>query len=189
MGMSFFLSSVMMVNMHPSFTENDFGPSHVLPSAPLSAEAFSPYGQVLNLNAPANRTINQGTSGRLDLHAGLNLTQQQGQAVLAVFHAIAQKPQGPCQMLERHQWGSQTFIPLSGARSRLLVALGKDKPDWRTLACFDATGQQGYTLHPGTWHHPLLAMDNGSFLVLERQGLTEDCETHPLPFALYLPAL
>jgi ureidoglycolate hydrolase len=52
---------------------------------------------------------------------------------LAVFHALAQNPEGPCHMLERHQHGSQTFVPLTGARCRLLVALGQDQPDLRTL--------------------------------------------------------
>ena len=98
----------------------------------FSADAFSPYGEVLNLFAPAQQTINQGTSGRLNLPGGLDLAGDEGQAVLAVFHAQAQNPEGPCHMLERHQRGSQTFVPLTGARCRLLVALGQDQPDLRT---------------------------------------------------------
>jgi ureidoglycolate lyase len=161
----------------------------ILDCQPLTERAFSPYGEVLNLFAPANQTINQGTSGRLDLPAGLDLANDQGQAVLAVFHAQAQNPEGPCHMLERHQQGSQTFVPLTGARCRLLVALGQDQPDVGTLQCFEVTGQQGFTLHKGTWHHPLMALDNGAFLVLERKGLTEDCEIHSLPLSVRLSAL
>ena len=156
---------------------------------PLTPHAFSPYGEVLNLFAPAQQTINRGTSGRLDLPGGLDLAGDQGQAVLAVFHALAQNPEGPCHMLERHQLGSQTFVPLTGARCRLLVALGHDQPDLRTLRCFEVTGQQGFTLHKGTWHHPLMALDNGAFLVLERQGSAEDCEIHSLPVSVRLNPL
>ena len=156
---------------------------------PLTPHAFSPYGEVLNLFALAQQTINRGTSGRLDLPGGLDLAGDQGQAVLAVFHALAQNPEGPCHMLERHQLGSQTFVPLTGARCRLLVALGHDQPDLRTLRCFEVTGQQGFTLHKGTWHHPLMALDNGAFLVLERQGSTEDCEIHSLPVSVRLNPL
>ena len=156
---------------------------------PLTPHAFSPYGEVLNLFAPAQQTISEGTSGRLDLPGGLDLAGDQGQAVLAVFHALAQNPAGPCHMLERHQLGSQTFVPLTGARCRLLVALGHDQPDLRTLRCFEVTGQQGFTLHKGTWHHPLMALDNGAFLVLERQGSTEDCEIHSLPVSVRLNPL
>jgi ureidoglycolate lyase len=117
------------------------------------------------------------------------LAGDQGQAVLAVFHALAQNPEGPCHMLERHQHGSQTFVPLTGARCRLLVALGQEQPDLRTLQCFDVTGQQGFTLHKGTWHHPLMALDNGAFLVLERRGLSVDCEIHSLPSSVRLSPL
>jgi ureidoglycolate lyase len=161
----------------------------ILDCQPLTEQAFSPYGEVLNLFAPANKTINQGTSGRLDLPGGLDLANDEGQAVLAVFHAQAQNPEGPCHMLERHQHGSQTFVPLTGARCRLLVALGQDQPDLGTLKCFEVSGQQGFTLHKGTWHHPLMALDNGAFLVLERKGLTEDCEIHSLPLSVRLSPL
>lgn len=164
-------------------------PSGILACQPLSADAFSPYGEVLNLFAPPDRTINQGTSGRLDLPAGLDLAGDQGQAVLAVFHALAQNSEGPCHMLERHQRGSQTFVPLTGARCRLLVALGQGQPDLGTLKCFEVSGQQGFTLHKGTWHHPLMALDNGAFLVLERRGPTEDCEIHSLPLSVRLSPL
>ena len=167
-------------------TEQPFG---ILACQPLTAQAFSPYGEVLNLFAPAHQTINQGTSGRLNLPGALDLAGDDGQAVLAVFHALAQNPEGPCHMLERHQRGSQTFVPLTGARCRLLVALGQDQPDLRTLKCFEVTGQQGFTLHKGTWHHPLMALDKGAFLVLERQGPTEDCEIHSLPLSLRLSPL
>ena len=80
-------------------------------------------------------------------------------------------------------------MPLTGARCRLLVALGQDQPDLRTLQCFEVTGQQGFTLHKGTWHHPLMALDNGAFLVLERQGPTVDCEIHSLPLSVRLSPL
>jgi len=175
--------------MQPRHPMNTDQPSGILACQPLSTDAFSPYGEVLNLFAPAQQTINQGTSGRLNLPGGLDLAGDQGQAVLAVFHAQAQNPEGPCHMLERHQQGSQTFVPLTGARCRLLVALGQDQPDLSTLKCFEVSGQQGFTLHKGTWHHPLMALDKGAFLVLERQGPTEDCEIHSLPLSVRLSPL
>lgn len=175
--------------MQPRHSMHTDQPSGILACQPLSADAFSPYGEVLNLFAPPDRTINQGTSGRLDLPAGLDLAGDQGQAVLAVFHALAQNSEGPCHMLERHQRGSQTFVPLTGARCRLLVALGQGQPDLGTLKCFEVSGQQGFTLHKGTWHHPLMALDNGAFLVLERRGPTEDCEIHSLPLSVRLSPL
>ncbi len=151
----------------------------------LTTQAFAPYGEVLQLYAAGQRAINQGTSARLDLPAALDLHGANGQAVLAVFHAQAQSVNTPCQMLERHRWGSQSFVPLSGVRCRLWVALGEASPDLTTLACFEVSGQQGCTLHKGVWHHPLMALEAGSFLVIERQGPQEDCEVFTLPQAIH----
>ena len=152
----------------------------------LTAQAFAPYGQVLQLDAAGQRAINQGTSARLDLPAALDLNGNNGQAVLAVFHAQAQSTDTPCGMLERHRWGSQSFVPLNAARCRLWVALGDAAPDMHTLACFEVSGQQGFTLHKGVWHHPLMALDAGPFLVIERQGPQEDCEVFSMPWSVHL---
>ena len=151
----------------------------------LTAQGFAPYGQVLQLDAAGQRAINQGTSSRLNLLAALDLHGANGQAVLAVFHAQAQSPRTPCQMLERHNWGSQSFVPLLGARCRLWVATGDATPDLNTLACFEVSGQQGFTLHKGVWHHPLMALEASSFLVIERQGPQEDCEVFTLLQAVH----
>jgi ureidoglycolate lyase len=151
----------------------------------LTAQAFEPYGQVLQLDAPGQRAINQGTSSRLNLLAALDLHGANGQAVLAVFHAQAQSPRTPCQMLERHNWGSQSFVPLLGARCLLWVATGDATPDLNTLACFEVSGQQAFTLHKGVWHHPLMALEASSFLVIERQGPQEDCEVFTLLQAVH----
>lgn len=40
------------------------------------------------------------------------------------------------------------------------------------------------TLAPGTWHHALLAVDAGDFVVVERVGAAVDCDT----VALAVPA-
>ena len=151
----------------------------------LTAQGFAPYGQVLQLDAAGQRAINQGTSSRLNLLAALDLHGAKGQAVLAVFHAQAQSPRTPCQMLERHNWGSQSFVPLLGARCRLWVATGDATPDLNTLACFEVSGQQGFTLNKGVWHHPLMALEASSFLVIEREGPQEDCEVFTLHQAIH----
>jgi ureidoglycolate lyase len=160
-----------------------------LTAHPLTAARFAAYGEVLELSDGHGLPINAGTSQRIDLQSKLNLHQQAGQPVLAVFRARAQAPQGPWTLLERHRLGSQTFVPLAGARCVVLVALGDDAPDPSTLAAFLVEGDQGFTLHAGTWHHPLIARDDGDFLVLERQGAEVDCEVVQLAVPVSLQLL
>lgn len=160
-----------------------------LPATALNSADFAAYGAVLDLSSLGGRSINAGTSQRIDLPGPLDLHQRGGQPVLAVFRARTQALQGPWTLLERHRLGTQTFVPLAGARCVVLVALGQDAPDPATLAAFQVEGHQGFTLHAGTWHHPLIARDGGDFLVLERQGAEVDCEVVQLavPVRLQLP--
>ena len=150
--------------------------SPLLPIRALHSAAFAPYGQVLELGAAPGRTINAGTSARLDLPGALDLHRDGGQPVLAVFRAQAQSAHGPWHTLERHRLGTQTFVPLQPLRWLVLVALGAAAPDIGTLAAFEATPGQGITLWADTWHHPLIALEAGDFLVLERSGAAVDCE-------------
>lgn len=162
---------------------------------PLNAEAFAPYGWLIAADGPSGRSgrpINDGSCQRIDDLGQLALGAAGGQPCLALFSAQARDPAGPWQTLERHALGSQSFIPLMGAAYVLLVAQGdprSGRPDERTLAAFLARGDQGVTLHPGTWHHGLLALQRSDFVVIERQGDATDCDLAQLqePVQIVLP--
>lgn len=157
-----------------------------LPLQDLAAAAFAPYGEVLELAQGAARGINAGTSLRRELPSSLDFARAGGRPALATFQARAQTLAGPWSVLERHVHGSQTFVPLQADRWVVLVARGGDRPDPTTLAAFAASPQQGITLAPGTWHHPLIALDAGLFLVIERAAAAEDCEVVQLPVPVRL---
>lgn len=152
-----------------------------LPLQDLDAAAFAPYGEVLDLSAGAGRAINAGTSVRRELPSALDFARADGRPVLATFAVRAQPLEGPWGLLERHVHGTQTFVPLQADRWLLLVARGEAQPDPATLVAFAASARQGVTLAPGTWHHPLVALDDGLFLVIERAGPEVDCEVVQLP--------
>lgn len=152
-----------------------------LPLRDLDAAGFAPYGEVLELAQGTSRGINAGTSQRRELPSTLDFARGGGRAALATFQAKGQSLAGPWHLLERHVHGSQTFVPLQADRWVVLVARGADRPDPATLAAFAASSLQGVTLAPGTWHHPLIALDAGLFLVIERAGASVDCEVVQLP--------
>ncbi len=157
-----------------------------LPTLPITAEAFAPYGWLASAEGQAGRPINDGSSQRVDGVGELALTAQGGAPCLAIFRAQARDPRGPWQVLERHRLGTQTFVPLGGVRYVVLVALGDAAPDVATLAAFIVNGRQAVTLHAGTWHHGLIALDSGDFVVIERQAADVDCEFATLPMPLHL---
>jgi ureidoglycolate lyase len=129
---------------------------------PLQREAYRPYGDVVAA-APglASFSANNGTARRFDrLGAIENLRPGRATPNLCLFRAApsAQRP-FVVRMLERHAHSTQLFVPMAGARYLVIVCAGSESPDLRTLRAFIADGTQGITYRPGTWHHPLVALD------------------------------
>jgi ureidoglycolate lyase len=161
---------------------------------PITAAAFAPYGWLADgdghghgdsdrdgdgCSQHAARPINGGSSLRLDGLGELALTAAGGSPCLALFRAQARTLEGPWQALECHRLGTQTFVPMGGVNYVVLVALeapGMAAPDVQTLAAFQVGGRQAVTLRAGTWHHGLIALQAGDFIVIERQSAQTDCE-------------
>ena len=138
---------------------------------PLTAEAFKPFGDVIEATDNAQHfTINQGFAERFHRLAQVDVTTDGGQPAISIFKARARALPLQLSVLEKHPFGSQAFMPLSGHAYLVVVARGGDAPDLATLTCFMASAQQGVNYAKGTWHHPLLAFQDGDFLVMDRAG-------------------
>ena len=161
---------------------------HVVAAQLITREAFAPFGWLIDAPDGLGTAINGGSSQRIDALTELSLDVESGQPCLAIFKAKARDPAGPWTELERHCLGTQTFVPLNGVRYLVLVALGDAKPDASTLQAFTVSGQQAITLRAGIWHHGLLALSDGDFVVLERSAEAVDCElaelTEPVSITL-----
>lgn len=159
-------------------------------AAPLTAEAFAPYGTVIGWPAddarPACRPINGGTSLRVDLLDALPLTAAGGRPMLAVFRAAPRAQPLRAVEVECHRLGSQLFLPLGRARMVLLVAPAAPELPAGGLRAFVTDGAQGVVLAPGTWHHGLIAPEGGDFAVIERAASREDCDLATLEPAVEL---
>ena len=156
-----------------------------LKALPLTADAFAPFGTVLEAPVGDGRYINGGTSERFDLVDDLQLSANGGRAQLALFRAQARSFPHAVTQIERHVHGSQSFVPMGAAlRFVIVVAHASDAPSANALAAFVTDGRQGVTLAPGTWHHALLAVDAGDFIVIERAGAAVDCDICQLPGAV-----
>jgi ureidoglycolate lyase len=82
---------------------------------------------------------------------------------------------------ERHLKGTQTFVPLNGARSVIAVAPPYDADDPAAVPKLDEVrafvldGSMGVNLHPGTWHWTPFPLDARSdFIILVRESVAED---------------
>lgn len=149
--------------------------SRLLPVQPLTAEAFAPYGQVIERQGRASYAINEGSSQRFSDLAQLE-TDAEGRLALSIFRAEACPPPYALYCLERHPRGSQAFMPLYGQAFLVVVAGTQVAPAPEDLRVFLANGEQGINFKRGAWHHPLLALSAGDFLVADRLGPGENCD-------------
>lgn len=152
-----------------------------LTARPIDRDSFAPHGWLIDAAGDGARVINAGSSQRFDDLTELAFDADGGAPCLAIFRAQPRELGGPWQEMERHRLGTQTFIPMGGARYVVLVAGGGECPDPSALTAFLVGGHQGITLRAGTWHHALLALDGGDFVVLERRAAHIDCDIAQLP--------
>ena len=143
-------------------------------SQPLTAAAFAPFGDVLDLRHTPDKIINQGLCGRYHDLARLDFGPN-GQAGISYFNATPRHLPLKLEMIERHPDGSQAFIPLH--QNPFLVVVAKT-PEAPPLAFRTAPGQ-GVNLHRGTWHGVLTPLAApGLFAVVDRIGDSVNLEEH-----------
>ena len=147
---------------------------------PLSRAAFANYGDVIGGDmASEGVPINGGTTARFTSEP-LMLDTAQGKGNALLYRARGQTLPLMLRELERHQLGSQTFVPLAGVNFVVVVALSDDNgqaPNLQTLRAFWVDGSHAITIRAGTWHHGLIAAQDGDFVVLERVATPVDCDT------------
>ncbi len=150
-----------------------------LPVHALTGPVFADYGDVIEAGPSARRlSINAGTAERYDDLARLDLTADNGRPLVSIFRAQARARPLRLQVMERHQLGSQAFMPLGPSPFLVIVARADIAPQRDDLRAFIAQPGQGVNFARGTWHHPLVALADSDFLVIDRGAAdgTTDCE-------------
>ncbi|MBT8423714.1 MAG: ureidoglycolate lyase [Silicimonas sp.] len=147
-----------------------------IPIRPLSAEAFAPFGDVIDCGGDPDRIINQGLCGRF--HDRAKMEFGDGRAGLSLFRAEPRLLPMMLEMVERHPEGSQAFIPMSMDRFLVIVAPDGDGTPGAPLA-FETAPGQAINFHRGTWHGVLTPLHApGLFAVVDRIGEGANLEEH-----------
>ncbi len=153
-------------------------------AAKLTAEAFAPFGRVVSAGLQPGASANQGTAVRFDFCAELTSTRPHSKPNLAVFRSVAKSLPHDVVLLERHPCSTQVFIPMVVSRYLVCVAptLPDGGPDLAGVKAFVCQPGQGVAYAPGTWHHPMVALDSpGEFTMLAwEDGTALDCEVREL---------
>ena len=144
--------------------------------APLTAQAFAPFGEVLEATGTPDKLINQGLCGRFHDRATLDILE--GRAGISLFRSETRALPYRIEMVERHPLGSQAFLPMSFDPFLVIVA-----PDMGgapgTPQAFRSTAGQGINIARNIWHGVLTPLHApGLFAVIDRIGEGANLEEH-----------
>ena len=147
----------------------------------LTAEAFAPFGDVMEIADEATMIINQGLCGRHHDLAQIDIAPgdgDPGRAGISLFDAEARSLPYRLDMVERHPLGSQAFIPMSLASFLVIVAPDEDGTPGRPLAFLSKPGQ-AINFHRNTWHGVLTPLAApGLFAVVDRIGTAQNLQEY-----------
>ncbi|MEM9852942.1 MAG: ureidoglycolate lyase [Pseudomonadota bacterium] len=145
--------------------------------APLTADAFAPFGDVIEARGSADMVINRGLCERFHDRARLDFGPD-GRAGISLFDSLPRTLPFTLDMMERHPLGSQCFIPMSQARFLIVVAEDADgKPD--APRAFLTEKGQAVNFLRGVWHGVLSPLHPpGLFAVIDRIGEGKNLEEH-----------
>ena len=151
----------------------------VIKAQPLTADAFAPFGDVLEAVGKPDKIINNGFCGRYHDRARLDFGPD-GRAGISVFKAEPRALPYTLDLLERHPDGAQASIPMS--LDAYLVTVAEDANGTpANIRAFIAGPGQGINYHRNTWHGVLTPLSApGLFAVVDRVGETPNLEEYHL---------
>lgn len=144
---------------------------------PLTAAAFAPFGELIAVDAAKRHfSINGGNTERYHDLAEL-VPGPDGKLIVSIFRGLPRQLPFAIEMMERHPLASQAFVPLTAQPYLVVVAPPGPAPGPDDLRAFLARPGEGVNYAPGTWHHPLLALNEiCDFLVVDRSGPGNNCD-------------
>ncbi len=146
---------------------------------PMTADAFAPFGDLLEAKGRPDKIINQGLCGRFHDRARMDFSD--GRAGISIFHAEKRDLPLKLDLVERHPDGSQAFVPMS--HQPFLVVVAEDQNDTpQNIRAFLTEAGQAINIHRGVWHGVLTPLyDPGLFAVIDRIGEGPNLEEYWLP--------
>lgn len=137
---------------------------------PLARETFAHYGDVIEKPGARVFATNGGQAERYHDLARVAAERPDARTLVSIFHSRPFAMPLQVALMERHPVSTQAFIPVNGGRFVVIVGAAGLPPTAKHFRSFVTNGTQGVNYHPGIWHHPLIALEEGDYLVIDHAG-------------------
>ncbi|MFP7674438.1 ureidoglycolate lyase [Marivita sp. S0852] len=150
--------------------------STVLKAEPITQAAIAGLADLIEASGEADKLINQGQCGRYHNRAKLDIVD--GEPGISVFKSVSFSLPFTMEMMERHPFGSQAFLPMQDGDYLVVLAEDKDGAPHNPRA-FIAGAGQGVNIGRNVWHGVLCPLsDPGLFMVVDRITDGPNLEEH-----------
>ncbi len=145
---------------------------------PLTAQAYAPFGQVIQIEGAQHYPINSGMTERFHDLAKVELGGVHPRPLVSIARGQPYQLPLTLTMVERHPLGSQAFYPLSD-RPFLSIVAPDEGGMPGTPRAFRAGPGQGVNMAMNCWHGVLTPLEAVSdFLIIDRGGEGNNLEEH-----------
>jgi ureidoglycolate lyase len=145
---------------------------------PLTAEAFAPFGDVIEARGAPSFQINGGMCDRYHDLARLEIAGEDTRIGISTGRARPYALPYELKLVERHPHGSQAFLPMSEDPFMVIVAPDENGTPGRPRAFLTAAGQ-GVNYLRGIWHGVLTPLGRtADFVIVDRIPTAGNLEEH-----------
>lgn len=150
--------------------------SKTLKTAPISADAIAGLAELIEASGTPDKMINQDRCGRFHNRATVDMVD--GEAGISVFQSESFSLPFKMEMMERHPFGSQAFLPMQAGDYLVILADDENGAPANPRA-FIAGAGQGVNIGRNVWHGVLCPLsDPGLFMVVDRVTDGPNLEEH-----------
>ena len=155
--------------------------SRTIAAEALTAEAFAPFGDVIEAKGAPSFQINGGMCDRFHDLARMEFTGPAARVNISVGFGRPYALPLALSLVERHPLGSQAFVPMTEDPFLVIVAADENGTPGRPRAFLTAPGQ-GVNYLRNTWHGVLTPLGRAAnFLIVDRAGEGVNLEEYTYP--------
>ena len=144
----------------------------------INRSNFGAYGDLISTDDIIPMDINAGYAKRFDNLANVETSNDEGKTIVSIFSALKRTFPMKIDMMEKHPFGSQAFIPMKETTFLSFVAPPGKSPEINKIQSFIIPPKTGINYKPGIWHFPLISTEDTNFLVIDRKGSGENLIIH-----------
>ena len=144
----------------------------------ISNDNFFEYGDFINPYDKEPEDINTNTTKSYFDLANIEILGENKKARLNLFDAKKRIFPLTINMLEKHPFSSQVFLPLGNNPFFVIVCSPGLKPDLNNLNFFIVENGNGVNFKPMVWHFPLISINDAKFITIDKKNTDTNLEIY-----------